>query len=119
MEERVKGITIALTLVALAALSVSFFSAVKAKSGQQQVQALRAETQKLNRANRSLEENLRQTEQKYEQQTQAARELKEALDKEQLKNKVLAEELQQQQQKSAKVLPNAEVKVSKSNVKTR
>ena len=90
-----RGFTIALTLVAAAALSVSFFSAARAKNS-------RREIQRLTQANKSLESNLQEARQKLVREETTATELKEALAQEQ-----------------SKATPHAEVKQVKSNVRTR
>ena len=114
MEDRFKGPTIALTLVVVAALSVSFLSSIKAKNGQRELVMLRAQTQQLKQVNQSLETNLRDTQEKVTQETAATQTLKEALAQEQLKNKALAEQLT-----VSKAASNAKVKQAKSNIAAR
>ena len=113
MEDRFKGPTVALTLVAAAALAVSFLSSVKAKKGQRELVTFRVETQRLKQVNQSLETNLRDTQEKVAQETAATQALKEALVQEQLKNKALAEQLQLAVSKAAS---NAKVKQAKNNL---
>jgi len=91
-----RGFTIALTLVALAALSVSFFSAAKVRTS-------RLEVQRLTQANRSLEGSLQEARQKLAREETAAEELKEALAQEQ----------------SNAAPHQAEVKQVKSNIQAR
>ena len=114
MEDRFKGPTVALTLVAAAALAVSFLSSVKAKKGQRELVTFRVETQRLKQVNQSLETNLRDTQEKVTQETAATQTLKEALAQEQLKNKALAEQLT-----VSKAASNAKVKQAKSNIAAR
>ena len=98
-----RGFTVALTLVAAAALSVSFFSAAKARNSRREVAKLKVETQRLTQANKSLEGNLQEVREKLARQESTTEELKEALAQEQ-----------------PKPTPHAEVnKQVKSNVQTR
>lgn len=104
-----RGFTVALTLVALAALSVSFFSAAKARSSRREIGTLRAQTHHLTQINQSLEAGLRETRERLAREETTANELKEALAQEQSKGKAFAE----------KTAAAAEAKQSKSNFKTR
>ncbi|MBI3615288.1 MAG: hypothetical protein HY211_02105 [Candidatus Omnitrophica bacterium] len=119
MEDRFRGLTVALTVVAVAALSVSFLSAAKAKNNQRELVTLRAETQRLKQVGQSLEAGLRETQEKFAQEQAATQGLKEALAQEQLKNKALAEQLQRQQQQVSKAASNAQGPQVKSNLKAR
>ncbi len=105
----VRGFTVALTLVAAAALSVSFYSAAKARSSRREIGTLKTQTHQLTQTNQSLEANLRETRERLAREETTANELKEALAQEQSKSKALAE----------KTAAAAEAKQSKSNLKTR
>ena len=115
MDDRLRGFTIALTLVALAALSVSFLSAAKAKNNKRELISLRAETQRLKQENQSLEASLQQTQQKFVRQEKTERELKDVLAREQLKNQTLTEQLQ----KTSRATSDDEDKQVKSNIQAR
>lgn len=90
-----RGFTVALTLVAAAALSVSFLSVAKSRNS-------RREVQRLTQANKSLETHLQEVRQKLAREETTAEELKEALAQEQ-----------------SKPTPDAEPKQVKSNIKAR
>ena len=96
MEQRLKGVTIALTGVAVIALGVSFFASVRAKQGQHQLRALQTEREKLAQANRHLEQNLRQTTEQYARQMEASQELQTALAQEQERNQRLVDQMERQ-----------------------
>ncbi len=94
MDEHARGLTIALIVVTLVALGVSFVSGSKARRGNQQRAGLQSQIEKLTQANKALEESLKERQEQYAQETVMTKSLKEALVQEQLKNQVLTEELQ-------------------------
>lgn len=102
MDERARGLIVALTVVTLVALGVSFVSGSKARRGNQQRAGLQSQIEKLTQANKALEESLKEREEKYAQETVMTKNLKEALVQEQLKNQVLTEELQRLEKKSSR-----------------
>ena len=98
MGERGRGVTLALAFVALSALLVSFISSSKAKGIEQQIEALKADKEKLGQTRETLERSLREARERYAQETLVTQNLKNALAQEQLKNRALADELQRRQQ---------------------
>ncbi len=101
MNDQMRGITIALALVAVAALLTAFGSSLKAKGASRQIGALRGEIEKLTQTKNTLEAELHQTKERYDQETALSKNLKETLFQEQAKNQTLAEEVERQQQKLA------------------
>lgn len=94
MDEKAKGLTVALVVVTLAALFVAFGSSAKARSTGNRSAAVKKDLDRLTQTTKSLEENLRGVQEKYNQETVVTADLKEALAQEQLKNQALTEEIQ-------------------------
>ncbi len=116
MGERLRGVTVALLIVAVAALTVAYASSFKAKASRRQVVAMKSEMDRLKQAKQELEKQLDETEQKYKQEASNTESLNEALAQEQLKNKALAARLEPQQQK--KVAQDAHPSESKNTPTT-
>ena len=85
MDERARGLMVALILVTVGALGVSFFASTRAKG-------VRRRLQKLTQTNRSLQTELTQAQQKYSREAASVQELQEALAQEQARNQAPAKQ---------------------------
>ena len=105
-----------MTGVAVAALAVSFLSSAKARGGKAQVVVLRSQVEKLTQTAKVLEESLKETQEKYSQETLATKGLKEALVREEFKTQTLAEELDRLKEKSSQSAKATTSKPASSNI---
>lgn len=117
MEDRLKGITVALALVALSAIGVSFIAAGLARKKAHQVAALQGEFRKASQSQKVLEARMEEIEQQSHRERETTQELHEALVQEQMRNKTLAEQLEERQRAQAASRP--QVRQAKSNIQAR
>ena len=89
-----RSATVILSLVALAAVGVSFFSSSRARSERHQVASLKKEIEKFSQVTKLLEEDLQRVKQQYEKEALTNKNLQQALLQEEMKNQSLTEELQ-------------------------
>ncbi len=91
MDERARGLTVALILVTAAALAVSFFASARAKGTHHRLQ-------RLTQTNRSLKTELIQTQQRYTREATSVLELQTALAQERARNRKWAASDAQEQE---------------------
>ena len=96
--DSIRGATLALVIVAFAAIGVSFFSAGRSRSRRHEIVGLKTQVHGLSGVREDLEDSLRQTQRQAQQQAMTAWELQDALIQEQLRAKALADELERQKQ---------------------
>ncbi len=92
-----RATTLILIGITLVALSVSFYSSFKEKSGRTRVKVFQEQIEKLKRNKKIVEETLRQTQERYDEEVETNKTLNEALAREQHNSKTLTESLQRQQ----------------------
>ena len=109
MAEGTRGTTFVLAGVTLAALTVSFFSSVKARTGHYETAYLKEEVEKLNQTAKLLEENLHKAKERYDKEALTNRNLQQALLQEELKNEALTEELESARAETPKATQSSNV----------
>ena len=116
MGERNIGTIIAFALVAVAALSVSFYAVHKMKHGQQETVLLKAKVENLTQEQNTLRRDLQTAEAKHSDE---ARNLREALLQEELKNEALTKEFQRRPYKTAQNVETTENKESNASFSSK
>ena len=89
-----RGMALALVIVTMSALSVSFFSSFKASDSRKQLANVQADLQKSAQRSKRLEDSLQEAQEKYRQETLITKDLKENLAREESRNKILSDQLQ-------------------------
>ena len=112
MNDPLKGIAVALILVALVALAAAFGSSAKVKGAGRQIGGLRAQVEKLTQTSNALAQELKQTQEKLHEQEGVNKSLKETFAREQLKNQALTEQLQRLAQDQRAATKNAPIPVT-------
>ena len=92
-----RGMALALVIVTMSALSVSFFSSFKASDSRKQLANVQADLQKSAQRSKRLEDSLQEAQEKYRQETLITKDLKENLAREESRNKILGDQLQRLQ----------------------
>ncbi len=95
MADRVRGTTLGLVAISLAALIVSVGVMAKARSERKAMASLKRDLSQLTEANRSLEKNLEVSQAQSQQSQLATEELTQALAHEQQRNEHLSEAIRQ------------------------
>ncbi|MBI1953082.1 MAG: hypothetical protein HYS41_03040 [Candidatus Omnitrophica bacterium] len=95
MADKLRGATLALVAVSVAALLVCLGVAGKARGERKALNSLKREVRQIAEANRSLEKTLQQSQAQMELAQSATQELTQALAHEQQKNEHLAEAVRQ------------------------
>lgn len=108
-----RGVTVALIVVALGALGVSFYSSARARSTYAQTRTLRAQMSKVLQEKQALEQNLRDAQARYDQESGVTQELKTALAHQQERYEALAEQLEGNAQATARKTATSNIVPSK------
>jgi len=110
LNDHIKGVTVALVLVCVAAIGVAFASSMKGKNAGREIGRLKGQIQQLARDKNSAEKSLAQLQAKYDEEFSLNENLQQALAQERLKNQTFADERQQRQRQKQAQRTTGDVK---------